>query len=84
MIEVAFHIGGVDHQMFDDVGDPYQHIIDQNRAVRHDHALDGRMADVALMPQRDVLHRCKTISPHDTRQPAEILRGDRVPLVRHR
>src|SRR3546814_17909906 len=42
------------------------------------------MAYVALVPQRDILHRGNRGAAHDAREPGEILGEDRVALVRHR
>src|SRR3546814_18325005 len=42
------------------------------------------MADVALVPQRDILHRGNRGAAHHAREPGEILGEDRVALVRHR
>ena len=41
------------------------------------------MADVALVPERDVLQRREGVSPHDTGESAQALAGDRIALVRH-
>ena len=42
------------------------------------------MRDVALVPERDVLEPDERRRPHDAREPADALRDDGVPLVRHR
>ena len=36
------------------------------------------------MPERDVLEPDERVCAHDPREPAEPLRDDRIPLVRHR
>src|SRR5256885_2089927 len=46
-------------------------------------ALDGGVADVALMPQRHVLEGGQRIAPHEAGQAGDLLAADRVPLVRH-
>src|SRR5256886_7392031 len=47
-------------------------------------SLDRRVADVALMPQGDVLQRGQRVGPEESSQPADSLRELRVALVRHR
>ena len=42
------------------------------------------MADVALVPERDVLQRGDGIAANDPRETAQAFAGDRVALVRHR
>ena len=41
----------------DDPREAAQHVIERDEAVGQDHALDRRVRDVALVPQRDVLER---------------------------
>ena len=48
-----------------------------------DHALDGGMGDVALVPERHVLQRRRDGGAHDARETAEVLRQHGVALVRH-
>ncbi len=61
-----------------------QKIIDQNGRVGQDHALDGGVRDIALMPQGDVFHGGVEVSAHDAGEPADLLGGHRIALVRHR
>ena len=48
---------GVDRHALHDVGEAAQHVVEGQEAVGHDHALDRGVADVALVPERDVLQR---------------------------
>ena len=41
------------------------------------------MADVAFVPERDVLERGEGVAPHDAGESAQAFGGDRVALVRH-
>src|SRR5438132_10737350 len=42
------------------------------------------MRDIALVPERNVLESGLRIRAHHARQPADLLAGDGIPLVRHR
>ena len=55
-VEVAPHVLGVDDQLVDQPGHAGEREIERHRGVRADHALDGGVRDVALVPERHVLH----------------------------
>ena len=59
-------------------------VVEQNRRVGQDHALDRGVGDVALVPQRDVLERRLSVPAQHAREPGDLLALDRVALVRHR
>src|SRR2546425_7283284 len=42
------------------------------------------MRNIALVPERNVLESGLRIRAHHARQPADLLAGDGIPLVRHR
>ena len=46
----------------------HQHVVEQRRRVGQRHALDRRVADVALVPQRLVLERGQGIAAQQPRQ----------------
>ena len=46
---------------------------ERRRRVGRDHALDRRVRDVALVPERDVFERGDDRGAHDAREPAEVL-----------
>ena len=54
-----------------------------DRRVRSDHALDRRMRDIALVPERDVLHRGNRHAAHKPREAGQILGQHRIALMRH-
>ena len=68
----------------DDAREPPQHVIERDEAVGQDHALDRRVRDVALVPQRVVLERRHGVGAQQPRQADDLLAADRVALVRHR
>ena len=47
-------------------------------------ALDRRVRDVALVPQRDILERSLQVAAQHAREARQLLGLDRIPLVRHR
>ena len=53
------------------------------RVGQHD-PLDGRVRDVTLVPERDVLERGRDVAAQDPGEAAELLALHRVPLVGHR
>src|SRR4029450_4147325 len=59
------------------------HVIEENARVGHDDALNARMADVPLVPKRDVFEGGERVAAHHARESTELLTGDRVALVRH-
>ena len=56
----------------------------RSRSRRGQHALDRRVRDVALVPERHVLEGGRHGRAHDAGQAAEVLAQDRVALVGHR
>ena len=68
----------------DDAREAAEHVIERDEAVGQDDALDRRVRDVALVPQRDVLERRHRVAAQQPRQADDLLAADRVALVRHR
>ena len=68
----------------DDAREAAQHVVEGDEAVGQNDALDRRMRDVALVPERVVLERGAGIAAKQPRQPDDLLAADRVSLVRHR
>ena len=68
----------------DDAGEAAEHVIERDEAVGQDDALDRRVRDVALVPERDVLERRVAVAADEPRQADDLLAADRVALVRHR
>ena len=65
-------------------GGAAQHEVGERGRVGRDHALDRRVRDVALVPQRHVLQRRHGVAAQQARQAGQVLAQDRVLLVRHR
>ena len=61
-----------------------QHEVERHAGVGEDHALDRRVADVALVPERLVLERRRRVAAHHAREAGDVLEPPRVALVRHR
>src|SRR6185437_5669248 len=81
--EVLLHALGIDNEPVDEVGGFGQQVIHENGRVREDDALHRRVGDVALVPERDVLKSRLRVTADDARQAADLLRSNRVFLVRH-
>ena len=71
-------------QAVDEAGGAAQHEVGERGRVGRDHALDRRVRDVALVPQRHVLERRHGVAAQQARQARQVLAQDRVLLVRHR
>src|SRR3954469_10146238 len=82
--EVASHPLGVHDEAVDDPAEAVEHVIECEKRVRDDDALGGGLRDVALVPERDVLHPDERVRSNDAREPADALGDLRIPFVRHR
>ena len=82
-LEVAAHRPGVHAQVREHVGQLGRHEVRHQERVRQDDALDRRVADVPLVPQRLVLEAGRRVAPQQARQAAHALAAHRVALVRH-
>src|SRR5437016_804100 len=61
-----------------------QHLVDQDAGVRQQDPLGGAVRQVAFVPEGHILQRRDDEGPHDAGEGADVLRCDRVLLVRHR
>jgi len=55
--EVLLHVRGIDDDAVHQAREQAEHVIEQRAAVGEDDALDAAVADVALVPEGDVLQR---------------------------
>ena len=62
----------------------HHHVVREHQRVGEHHPLDRRVRDVALVPQRDVLHARHEVAAQHPGEPAELLALHRVALVGHR
>ncbi len=83
-VEIPLHPLGIDEQFVDHSGEAGEGEIERHRRVRADVALDRAVADVALVPQRDILQRRVHIGADHPGEAGQILGQHRVALVRHR
>ena len=83
-LQIAQHPRRPDIQSLDEPREPFDHVVERQERVGNDHPLGRRVRDIALVPERDVLEPDLSVCAHDPREPAEPLRDDRIPLVRHR
>ena len=74
----------VDGHAVDERDGAVLHVVEQDRRVGQDHALDGGVGDVALVPQGDVLERRLRVAAQHAREAGDPLALDRVALVGHR
>ena len=75
---------GADDETVDQLGRPDEHVVEEDRGVGQDHPLRAAVADVALVPERLVLHRGDGVAAEQPGEAGDPLREDRVPLVGHR
>ena len=82
-VHVGPHIFGMDLQSADKFGQQREHVVEQGARVGQDDALGAAVADIALVPQRDILQCGDGVAADNTGQPAQALAGDRIAFVRH-
>ena len=63
---------------------PLLQMVEQGRRIRQDDPLDGRVRDVPLVPERDILEPRLCVRAEHTGEAGDLLGLDRVALVRHR
>ena len=82
--EVGLHPSSVNHQAFDQAGGSRRHEIGQDRSVGHCHPFHRRMRNIAFVPQCYVFKTGLRIRPQQPRQTTQVLRQNRIFLMRHR
>src|SRR5262245_12523391 len=83
-LDVLAHPLAADDEPLDQAGRLDQHVVEERRGVGQDHPLRGRVADVALVPERLVLERRPRVAAEQPGEARDPLRQDRVALVGHR
>jgi len=83
-IEIALHALAIDHELLDDRRHAAEREVERHGRIGRDVALDRRVRDVALVPQRDVLQRRNDGAAYHAGETSEVLGQHRVALVRHR
>src|ERR1700691_4534512 len=83
-LEVGAHALGVDGHALHERDRAVLEVVEQDRRVGQDHALDGGVGDVTLVPQGDVLERRLGVAAQDACETGDLLALDGVALVRHR
>src|SRR3954453_4673223 len=82
-VEVAAHALWIDDETLDDPVEAIEHVVECKEGVGNDDSLRRRLRDVALVPERNVLHPDERVRAHDAGEPADSLCDFGVPLVRH-
>ncbi len=59
-------------------------MIERDKAIGQNHAFNGRVRDIALVPQRDIFERRRRVGANQPGHADDLLAADRVPLVGHR
>ena len=83
-VDVRPHALGAHDQPLDEPCETVERVVEREEGIRQHDPLRGRVGDVALVPESDVLEPDLRVPAQHARQPADPLRDDRVPLVRHR
>lgn len=82
--DVFFHLFGIDLKAGNHPLKTRKGEVRQSAAVGKDRALHGRMRDVALVPENNVLKRGRDLGADESRKSREILAEYGIALVRHR
>ena len=83
-VEIAAHSLRPHDQPFHEPREPVEHVVQGEERVWNDDPLRGRMRDVALVPEGDVLEPDDRGRANDPCQSAYALCDNGIPLVRHR
>jgi len=83
-VEIFAHPFRIDDEIFDDARKAMQREIKMDRRVRANPAFNRGMGNIALVPERHILHGRDDAHAHQTRKAGEIFGQHRVALVRHR
>jgi len=82
-VEIPPHGFRINDQLLHHAREPVEREIEGDCRIRADHPLDGRMGDIPLMPERDILKRGNDGRAHHARKPGQVFRQHRIALVRH-
>src|SRR6202035_2128281 len=83
-LEVRAHALRIDGHAPHEVDGPVLEVVDEDGRVRQDHALDGGVGDVALVPEGDILEGRLGVSAQHAGEAGDLLALDRIALVGHR
>lgn len=83
LVEIGHHAGRVQLQAVDNANEALEHMVKRDKAIGLGDTLGGRVRNVALVPQGNVVKGDLSVGLHDARQAADLLHGDGVALVRH-
>ena len=83
LVEVGHHAGRIQLQAVDNANEALEHVVERDEAIGLGDTLGGRVRNVALVPQGNVVKGDLSVGLHDARQAADLLHGDGVALVRH-
>jgi hypothetical protein len=81
--EVLKHAGGVDEELVDQGRGLGQEVVGEDGGVGQDDAFGGGVANVALVPEGDVLVGGLGIGADDSCESGDLFAGDRVAFVGH-
>ena len=76
-------MGRVQLQAVDNANEALEHMVKRDETIGLGDTLGGRVRNVALVPQGNVVEGDLSVGLHDARQAADLLHGDGVALVRH-
>jgi len=65
---VLLHVRGIDDEAVHQPREQAEHVIQQRARIREDDALDAAMADVAFVPECDVLQRGDGVAAQHARE----------------
>src|SRR5262249_3250133 len=68
----------------DDGGHLAEHVVDENRGIGKNYALDRTVRDVTFVPEADIFIGGEHVGTHQPREGADLLAGHGIALVRHR
>ena len=78
--QISLHVLRINDQAVHQFGKRDEHVIEQGAGIRKDNALDGAVADVALVPEGHIFQRSDGVAAQHASQAAEPFARDRIRL----
>jgi len=83
-LQIPQHPIRIDDEAVDDAFHPGEGVVEQSRRIRQGNPFGRGVADVPLVPERDVLHPDRGVPAQEPGDAGDVLGRDRVALVGHR
>src|SRR5690606_11963731 len=83
LIEVLHHVVWIDHQLFNHASQTVDGKVESDCCVWANRALNGRVRNVTLMPESNILKRRNDRHTYETCKASQVLSQNWIALMRH-